>query len=155
MDSNQHAAQNAMSLAVVSDEGSGSLPKASKRVQGLEVVWFGETKTNHITPKSNTQGNDFISASGYINADQRLKPGEAWSAAPAGTTVLGSGPTWGVYETASGEQTWEGVSAVPTDVSTGSVIDAGECMVGGYAGKHCKSRKCHKRSRMLRDQSHV
>jgi Ca2+-binding RTX toxin-like protein len=82
-------------------------------------------------------GNDFISASGYIDAGQRVKPGEAWSAAPTGTTVLGSGPTWGVYETALDQQTWVGVSAVPTDVSTGSVIDAGEGndgALGSWAG---------------------
>lgn len=103
MDRNQHTAQNSMSLAVVSGKGSGALLKAGKRVQGLEVVWFGATKTHHITRERNTQGNDFISASGYFNASQCVKPGEAWRR--AGATVLGSGATWGVYKTASGEQT--------------------------------------------------
>lgn len=71
-------------------------------------------------------GNDFISASSYIVASQRFKPDETWSGVPAGATVLGAGPTWAAYVTASGEQIWGGVSATPIDVSTGSVIDAGE-----------------------------
>lgn len=81
-------------------------------------------------------GNDFISATGYITAGQRVRPGEVWTA-PSGATVLGSGPTWGVYESASGEQTWVGISTVPSDVTVGSVIDAGDGndqAVGSWAG---------------------
>lgn len=81
-------------------------------------------------------GNDFISATGYITAGQRVRPGEVWTA-PSGATALGSGPTWGVYESASGEQTWVGISTVPSDVTVGSVIDAGDGndqAVGSWAG---------------------
>lgn len=81
-------------------------------------------------------GNDFISATGYITAGQRVRPGEVWTA-PSGATVLGSGPTWGVYESASGEQTWFGISTIPSDVTVGSVIDAGDGndhALGSWAG---------------------
>jgi len=81
-------------------------------------------------------GNDFISATGYITAGQRVRPGEIWTA-PSGATVLGSGPTWGVYESASGEQTWFGISTIPSDVTVGSVIDAGDGndqALGSWAG---------------------
>lgn len=83
-------------------------------------------------------GNDFISATGYIPlALRRIRPGDVWTAAPSGSTVLASGPTWGVYETADGERVWHSVSFPATDVAVGSVIDAGagnDEAIGSWAG---------------------
>ncbi|OYT88680.1 MAG: hypothetical protein CFE43_21255, partial [Burkholderiales bacterium PBB3] len=78
-------------------------------------------------------GNDFISSASNLPVNQRVSPGESWSA-PAGKRVLGRGPGWGVYEdTIDGSlvQVWTADAPVGTD---GDYADGGagdDHIIGG------------------------
>jgi uncharacterized delta-60 repeat protein len=89
-------------------------------------------------------GNDYILGAVDLIAPQHNKPGNAWTA-PAGSTVVIQGSTWGVYLSADGKHEFvdgasSGVDSAPDVIDAGSGDDTviaglGDDFIDGGAGK--------------------